>query len=592
MKETKKFTYNNKQFILDGKPFQVRSGAMHYFRIPACYWEDRLLKLKECGFNTVETYIAWNVHEETEGVFDFSGAKDFGLFLDIANRLGLKAIVRPGPYICAEWEMGGFPAWLLAYKDIRLRCDNPIYLEKVEKYLQAIAPIIRPRLIENGGNIIMLQVENEYASYGNDKVYLNKLKTLYQKNDLNGVLITADGAAVSMLDRGGIDGCIPTFTFGSQTKERMETLQNHIGDMPAMCTEFWDGWFDHWHDEEHHVRSVESILADFEPFLENGYNFNFYMFHGGTNFGFMNGANYTVADGGRFEDGIYKPTVTSYDYNALLSEAGDRTPAYYAVRELIARYTGEKHELTAKESEKRAYGKVAFTQKAELFDNLDNIGEKRLSVTPLSMEELGQSYGYVLYKTKLAKSTNSEFRIMDLRDRANAFIDRQPFAVMERSRSHELFKAQTGENESELCVLVENMGRINYGSYVMDSKGMSGVKLWEVQLFHWENISLPMDNLEKLKYTSLDGASKTPAFYRGTVQVDAPCDTFIKPTGFSKGFILINGFNIGRYYNEAGPQKTLYVPKCYLREGENEIVIFDSDGASDLRAEFVDTPKL
>ncbi|MBQ4054060.1 MAG: beta galactosidase jelly roll domain-containing protein, partial [Clostridia bacterium] len=272
-------------------------------------------------------------------------------------------------------------------------------------------------------------------------------------------------------------------------------------------------------------------------------------------------------------------------------EAGDRTPAYYAVRDLIAKYTGEKQELTAKESEKRAYGKVTFTQKAELFDNLDNIGEKRLSVLPLSMEECGQNYGYILYKTKLWANASTEFRIMDLRDRANVFIDKQPFAVMERSCPHPLYKAVT-EKESELSILVENMGRINYGSYVMDSKGIAGVKLWEVQLFHWENICLPMNNLERLVYKSLDGASKTPAFYRGTVQVDAPCDTFIKPTGFSKGFILINGFNIGRYYNEVGPQKTLYVPKCYLKEGENEIVIFDSDGAKEIFAEFVAVPQL
>lgn len=585
------FTYKGKRFYLNDEPFQVRSGAMHYFRIPAAYWEDRLLKLKECGFNTVETYIAWNVHEEKEGVFDFSGEKNFAEFLDIAARLGLKAIVRPGPYICAEWEMGGFPAWLLKYKDICLRCSNGIYLEKVENYIQAIAPIIRPRLIENGGNIIMLQVENEYGSYGNDKAYLKKLKETYLKNRLNGLLMTADGAAVSLLERAAIEGCLPTFTFGSQTQSRMETLQNYIGDKPAMCTEFWDGWFDHWY-EEHHVRSVESICEDFEPFLKNGYNFNFYMFHGGTNFGFMNGANFTVADGGRFEDGIYKPTVTSYDYNALLNESGDRTLAYYAVRDLIAKYTGVKEDLTARESEKRAYGKVEFTQKADLFENLENIGRKLTSVLPLKMEEMGQNYGYILYRTKVWKNADSEFRIMDLSDRANVFLDGEPFAVFERSRQSETVNLKTGDRESELCLLVENMGRINYGSYVTDKKGISGVKLWEVQLFDWENISLPMDNLEKLVYKDGCEAMQTPTFYKGSFFVDKLADTFIKPTGFSKGFILVNGVNIGRYYNAAGPQKTLYIPKCYLKEGENEVIIFDSDGATDLAAELLSESQL
>ena len=585
------FTANGKQFLLNGEPFQIISGAMHYFRVPSCYWEDRLLKLKECGFNTVETYIAWNVHEENEGVFDFSGEKDFGKFLDIANRLGLKAIVRPGPYICAEWEMGGFPAWLLRYPDIRLRCDNQRYLEKLEKYIEAVARVIRPRLIENGGNILMLQIENEYGSFGNDKVYLRKLKDIYLKNNLNALFFTADGASPFFLEAGRIEDCLPTFTFGSKTQERMTTLKTIIGDKPAMCSEFWDGWFDHWY-EEHHVRGVESICEEFEPFLKNGDNVNFYMFHGGTNFGFMNGANFFVKDGGRFCDGEYQPVVTSYDYNALLYEAGDRTPAYYAVRELISKYTGVCHDLTAKESEKRAYGKVVFQKQADLFDNLDNIGAKFYSTVPLSMEACGQNYGYILYNTTLPKNTDSEFRIVELADRANVFIDKAPFAVFERSRPHELIKAKTGDKESRLSLLVENMGRINYGSYVMDQKGIDGVKLWEIQLFHWEMVSLPMNNLERLSYEEKQTVSGLPTFYKGVFFVDEIADTFIKPEGFSKGFVVINGFNVGRYYNEAGPQKTLYVPKSCLKIGENEIIVFDSDGAKSLTAEFVSVPEL
>jgi beta-galactosidase len=438
----------------------------------------------------------------------------------------------------------------------------------------------------------MLQVENEYGSYGNDKVYLNKLKDCYLQNGLTGCLITADGASISSLERGYIDGCVPTFTFGSRTRTAMEMLQNRIGDMPAMCTEFWDGWFDHWY-EEHHVRSVENICEEFEPFLEYGYNFNFYMFHGGTNFGFMNGANFHVPDGARFCDGQYKPTVTSYDYNALLSEAGDRTPAYYAVRDLINKYAGVKEELTATETTKRGYGKVKFVAQADLFDNLDNIGTKFYSTTPMSMEECGQNYGYMFYTTDLNANINSEFRIMDLSDRANVFVGKDPVAVFERNVARDTFYLVTGDKQEKLNVLIENMGRINYGSYVADKKGMAGVKLWEVQLFHWTNIALPMDNLEKLCYTDLsEKPSATPTFYKGTLFVDKAEDTFLKPSGFAKGFIVVNGVNIGRYYNAAGPQKTLYLPKCYLKDGENEIVIFDSDGASDLTLESVDTPEL
>lgn len=586
------FTYKGAKFYLNGEPFQVRSGAMHYFRIPSIYWEDRLLKLKECGFNTVETYIAWNVHEENEGEFRFDGEKDFGKFLDIANKLGLYAIVRPGPYICAEWEMGGFPAWLLKYPNIKLRCNNPIYLEKVEKYIENIAPIIRPRLCKNGGNVLMMQVENEYGSYGNDKGYLNKIKEMYINNGLDCLLFTGDGASVNSVRNGSVDGCLPMLTFGSRTEQSMEMLRSYAGDIPLMCVEFWDGWFDHWY-EEHHVRSVESICQEFEPFLKHDYNFNFYMFHGGTNFGFMNGANFTVADEGRFCDGIYKPTVTSYDYNALLTEAGDRTPAYYAVRELIKQYTGVEIPLTARETEKRSYGKVTFTQSADLFENIENIGKTTSHVTPISMEESGQNYGYMVYSTTVWQNTNSIFRIIDLADRANVFVNGKPVAVLERSRDSETVRVQTGDKPERMDILVENMGRINYGSYVEDRKGLKGVKFWEVQPFYWDITNLPMDNLSLLNFKKIDGEfSKLPTFYKTQFTVDKIADTFVKPTGFSKGFIVINGFNLGRYYNAAGPQKTLYVPKSCLKEGGNEIIVFDSDGATEAFVEFFDKPQL
>ena len=582
------FECNDKEFLLDKKPFWVRSGAIHYFRVPSFYWEDRLRKLAECGFNTVETYIAWNFHEKEEGAFDFSGEKDFGRFLDIANSLGLKAIVRPGPYICAEWEMGGLPAWLLRYPNIVLRSSDPVFLEKAERYISRIAEILRPRLVKNGGNIIMVQLENEYGSYGNDKEYLKALHSIYEKCGIDDFIITADGASPVSLKFGSIGGCLPTLTFGSKVEERMRALKNFAPDRPLMCTEFWCGWFDHWH-KEHIKRESEDMLKELTAFLENRYNFNFYMFCGGTNFGFMNGANFFVPDGVHPHDGEYRPTVTSYDYSAPLSESGDRTPAYYAMRELIEKYTGERLPLTAEDSPKKSYGRVEFSEAAELFDNIKLFKNSRRSLLPLSMEDMEQNYGYILYSAQIDADADYEVRLEGLADRAIVFIDGKRIGVYERGLPYVAFHAGAKAG-AKIDVLVENMGRVNYGSYIKDSKGITGVKLWEHRLFGWITTSLPMENeLDGLEYKSVSKHEKTdrPAFYRAHFTVSGVADTFIKPHGFKKGFIIINNHNIGRYYNAAGPQKTLYVPKCFLKEGVNEIVVFDSDGADSLLAEFV-----
>ena len=334
-----KLTRNGERFYLDGEPFTIRSGAIHYFRVPRPYWRDRLLKLKECGFNTVETYVAWNVHESHEGDFDFSGEKDVAAFLRTAQELGLYAIVRPGPFICAEWEAGGFPAWLLADRNMRLRCNYAPYMQKVERYFKRLFAELSPCAIENGGNVILWQVENEYGSYGNDKEYLRRLVEIYRENGIAGQLFTADGAWINMLVKGALpETCLPFVTFGSRTEEAMRCVDLFVKNTPKMCAEFWCGWFDHW-GEEHHTRTSEDVLKDLEPFFIHGWSFNFYMFHGGTNFGFMNGAN---------SGEKYMPTVTSYDYCGLLTEAGDRTETYYKVRDMFIKYGVNVPALTAK----------------------------------------------------------------------------------------------------------------------------------------------------------------------------------------------------------------------------------------------------
>jgi beta-galactosidase len=583
------FTYQGRDFYLNGEKFVVRSGAIHYFRTPKFYWEDRLLKLKECGFNTVETYVAWNLHEPKEGEFRFDGELDLGEFFDTAARLGLYVMLRPGPYICAEWEFGGFPAWLLKYENMRLRCNDETYFSKLAAWSKELFKVVTPRLITNGGNILMVQVENEYGAYGNDREYLERLRDLYKELGVDTVMFTTDGWEDGFVESSKIDGCPAFYNFGSDTERLMEKLANVAPDQPLMCAEFWCGWFDHWY-ENHHVRSPESICTAFEPFLKHGYNVNFYMFHGGTNFAFMNGANNHTAH--------YQPTVTSYDYNALLTETGDRTPQYYGVRNLMVKYGVPVPELTAKESKKIAYGNVKFTAQAKLFDNMDALGTRVKSPFPITMENLGQAYGYVYYEAYLPACLKDYYMQFDgLGDRAIVYIDDKKVGVVERGLEEKPIYFSTGETPVKIGFLVENTGRTNFGPNLIDKKGLAGVRLrWEYvnrNLTGFESLSLPMDNLEKLKFSPiLDTPNGEPTFYRGEFEVDEVADTFIKPSGFTKGFILINGVNIGRYYNPAGPQKTLYVPACWLKKGKNEIVLFETDGVESLTAEFVDTPEL
>lgn len=579
------FTYKGDKFYLSGKEFPVFSGAIHYFRVPREYWHDRLLKLKECGFNTVETYVAWNLHEKKEGEFDFCGGLDLAAFLDEAAALGLYAIVRPGPYICAEWEAGGFPAWLFNKSGLKLRCDSEPYFSILKRYIAAVADVVRPKLITNGGNVIMMQVENEYGSYGNDHVYIDKLYREYKKNGLDCQLFTADGTEKYMLDGGPHPECLTFLTFGSDPVKSFTAAKDYIKDRPKMCAEFWCGWFDHW-GEEHHTRTPESVCADLEPFFENGWNFSFYMFHGGTNFGFMNGANC-------FSE--YLPTVTSYDYCALLSESGDRTEAYYKVREMFGKYGYKVPELTAKDSEKAAFGRVDFTEKADLFDNLNNIGYAIKSSDMKTMEECGQGYGYILY-TGSCPEIDWALTLENMHDRTTVYLDGVKTAVLERAKHEDTFPVKTlGKKSTKLQMLVENMGRINYGPFIYDRKGISGARFgYQQYLFGWEMHCLPMDDLDKLKFVKAGKFdTQNPTFLRAEFNVDKPADTFVEIVGGKKGFVTVNGFNLGRYFNTSSPQKTLYVPAPVLKAGKNEIVVFESDGIDgEIYADFLDTPKL
>ena len=581
-------TYKDSKFYLDEKPFVIMSGAMHYFRIPREYWRDRLQKLKECGFNTVETYTPWNLHEPCEGQFDFSGMLDIEAYIKEAESLGLYVILRPGPYICAEWDMGGLPSWLLTYEKMSLRCTDELFLSKVRSYYEELFTHVRPHLSHNGGNIIMLQIENEYGSYGNDHNYMQRIADIYCELDMDCLFFTSDGPTYTMMAGGSLPEYLCTANFGSHPKENLEFLESFRPDVPKMCCEYWCGWFDHWH-EEHHVRPAEEVYENICEFLDLGASFNIYMFHGGTNFAFTSGANY---------DKIFQPTTTSYDYNAPLSEAGDRTKLYWEIRRAIEDKLGPLPAPQAADSEKAAYGKVRLTESAELFDNLAALSSPVYSPEPRFMEDLGQDFGYILYRTTLkGPSDGWEMHLDCVHDRAQIFEGTALRGVAERwkpeskENTHIGFALKAGE-ETDLTILCENMGRVNYGPKIKDRKGISGVRFGNCNHFGWDMYPLPMKDLSGLSFKECRSPLTTPAFYKGSLTIDGtPKDTFLKLSGFTKGFVTVNGTNIGRYYNPAGPQKTLYVPAPFLNTGENEIIVFESDKTVSLEIEFTDTPE-
>ena len=555
-------TYKGNKFFLDGEEYTIISGAMHYFRIPREYWHDRLLKLKECGFNTVETYTCWNLHEPKENVFDFSGMLDLEAYIDIAKELGLNVILRPGPYICAEWEMGGLPAWLLNYPNLTIR-----------------------KLSTNGGNIIMMQIENEYGSYGDDHEYMQRIAEIYKNAGVDCLLFTSDGASSSMLQGGTLPEYPCVANFGSRPNENFKVLNDFRPDQPLMCGEYWVGWFDHWY-EKHHVRDPKEVAKLFKDMIDCGASLNFYMFHGGTNFGYMNGANYYDK---------YEPTITSYDYNALLSEAGDLTPAYFEVRKIIEERFGNLPELTVKNSEKAAYGKLELDERYSIFDAAKLLAKPVHSAAPQFMEDIGQYYGFTLYSTTVdGPRDEAEIKFDSVHDRAVVFIDGKYRGYYERTREGEpvSFSLEKGEN-CRIDILCENMGRVNYGPKIMDRKGVKGVRFNLQYHFGWDMYPLPLDNISLLEYKRESGDVKTASFLKGTLKIEGePHDTFMRLDGFTKGVVFVNGFNIGRYYNPAGPQKTLYVPAPMLKKGDNEIVVFETDHSDRSFVTFLDKPDL
>ena len=576
-------TIKGDNFYKGGKKHLIMSGAMHYFRVLPCCWRDRLEKIKNCGLNAVETYVCWSLHEKTEGVFDFEGWLDLGRFIDEANDLGLDVIIRPGPYICAETDFGGLPSWLLKYK-IGLRCFDEVFLEKAEKYIKRLAEILVPRLAVNGGNVQMIQVENEYGSYGNDEKYKTALKNIYEKYGLNGLLFTADGDELDMLENGKIDGVFKALTFGSRPNERFSIFDKVCDKpQPKFCAEFWIGWYN-FYGGRRMERDVESVVGDVEKFLQAGASFNIYMFCGGTNYGMINGAN--------FADGDYRFQTTSYDYLAPVSESGDLTEKYYKIKALIEKYTGTKTDLPVKNSEKEAYPAL----KPNGFCSLDSAiseSEVKESAYPLTFEEAGVDFGYMLYRTSRFVRQSGELEILGLKDRATVMIDGRIRGVIGQGTDQKtvFIDAEKDGGLKRIDVLVENRGRCNYGERLKDSKGiLSGVVFRNKYLLGYANYPLRAVLPEKMVYENPEKGENKTGFYRFTLNAETPRDTFLYPRGFKNGCVYINGINAGRFCNVQPPQGTLYVSAGLLKSGENEIVVFETDGAENPYVEFFDKP--
>lgn len=576
------FEVRGNQFIKDGKEIKIISGAVHYFRNMPDTWRDIFKKLRAIGCNCVETYCAWNMHEKKPDEYDFKNNLDIAKFLKIAQEEGLMAIVRPGPYICSEWEFGGLPWWIQADENMEIRCSNKAYIERFDKYLDKLFDEVRPMLCTNGGNVIMMQCENEYGYYGDDKEYLAYLRDGYIKRGINVPLFTSDGTSKENLLDGSIDGCFSTLNFGSRVEENFKAHDELFPNTPKMCMEMWNGWFDAWGEEYHHTTSAEDYAKVVDDMLARG-SLNMYMFIGGTNFGFTSGANH-------YE--VFAPDVTSYDYDAMLTECGDVTPKYHAVREIIKKYVDEELPEIPANREKKAYGEVKLTEVAGLFDNLSNLAEKKHNDVPLCMEKNGQGYGYIAYTTILNRDyVDTTLSFESLGDRAQIYINRDLAGIVYiNDEKLELkINAKAGDR---LTILCENMGRANFGAKMMRKKGIAGRCLLNKTIhFNWDVYCLEMNNLDKVVYGDKAPQEKS-AFYKGTFTIDEAKDTFLKLPNFTKGFVTINGFNLGRYW-EIGPQVTLYLPTSLLNVGENEIVVFESDGIKgEPIVEFVDTPIL
>jgi beta-galactosidase len=565
-------------FLLDGEPYQIISGALHYFRVHPDLWADRIHKARQMGLNTIETYVPWNAHSPVRGEFRTDGGLDLARFLKLVADEGMHAIVRPGPYICAEWSNGGLPPWLLRIPGMLPRRSEPQYLKAVTEYLQAVYEIVAPLQIDRGGPVFLVQIENEYGAYGSDKEYLAELVRVTRESGITVPLTTIDQPTPQMLADGSLPGLHLTASFGSRSAERFQTLREFQPTGPLMCMEFWNGWFDSW-GTHHHTTSVEESDSALDEILAAGGSVNLYMFHGGTNFGMTNGAN---------DKGAYVPLVTSYDYDAPLDEAGNPTAKYHAFRKTIAKYAPVPDEVPSAGVVAPAFS-THLAATAGLLGLAAELGDAEQHEHAATFEELGQDTGFVLYETSIAGRTPGVLTLDEVRDRAYVYVDGVPVGVLARD-SHER-SIRLPLAGSVLTVLVEDQGRVNYGPRLGEEKGLIGaIRLDGEPLSGWTATGLNVDLLAELKLSarSLDNG---PLVLTGEFDLAEPADLFLETAAWGKGLAWVNGFALGRYWRR-GPSQTLYVPGPVTRPGANQIVVLELEAMADPTVRFVDGLRL
>jgi len=580
------FEIGDHDFLLDGRPHQVLSGALHYFRVHPGQWADRIRKARLLGLNTIETYVAWNVHAPERGRFDLDGPRDLPRFLDLVAAEGMHAIVRPGPYICAEWDGGGLPGWLLADPDVGVRRNEPRFLAAIEQYYAQLLPLVAERQVTRGGPVVAVQVENEYGAYGDDPAYLRALIAMNRGQGIEVPLLSCDQADDAMQERGSVPELHRTVTFGSRAAERLALLRRHQPTGPLMCMEFWNGWFDSW-GGQHHVAPAAANAQDLDDLLAAGASVNLYMFHGGTNFGLTNGAN---------DKGTYLPITTSYDYDAPLAEHGAATAKYHALRDVIARYAPVPDELPADPPPGPELG-VALDRRLPLADALGVLGEAKGWDHLPTTDELGRWTGFTAYRTRVT-AADRVVSFTEVRDRAVVTLDGDPVGVLSRTEGSRTLTLPA--RPGELTLLLEDQGRVNYGTRIGEAKGLVGPARPATRaITRWETVGLRLDAVDGALAELLGAAPAVDpgqpvagaAFVAGTFATEPGRDHFLRLDGWSKGLVWVNGFLLGRYW-AAGPARTLYVPGPLLRAGGNEVVLLELHAAADARIAFVAGPDL
>ncbi|MFV0586704.1 beta-galactosidase [Bacteroides reticulotermitis] len=571
----RKFEAGKNTFLLDGNPFVIKAAELHYTRIPQAYWEHRIKMCKALGMNTICIYIFWNIHEQEEGKFDFTGQNDIAAFCRVAQENGMYVIVRPGPYVCAEWEMGGLPWWLLKKKDVALRTLDPYFMERVGVFMKEVGKQLAPLQVNKGGNIIMVQVENEYGSYGTNKPYVSAVRDLVRESGFTDVpLFQCDWN--SNFTNNALDDLIWTINFGTGANidQQFKKLKELRPEAPLMCSEFWSGWFDHW-GRKHETRPAKDMVQGIKDMMDRNISFSLYMTHGGTTFGHWGGAN----------NPAYSAMCSSYDYDAPISEAGWTTDKYFLLRDLLKNYLSEGETLSEVPA---AFSlievpEIQFTQVAPLFDNLP-APKQTVDIKP--MEQFNQGWGSILYRTNLpeAVKAGTVLKITEVHDWAQIYADGKLLARLDRRKGEFTTTLPALKKGTRLDILVEAMGRVNFDKSIHDRKGITEkVELLadnqSKDLKNWTVYNLPVDYTfaKNKNYRDQKTLPSMPAYYKATFKLNKVGDTFLDMSTWGKGMVWVNGRAMGRFW-EIGPQQTLFMPGCWLKEGENEIVVLDLKG--------------